>query len=56
MKKSTTESRVNGLINLRALMINSLNSTLVGVEGKYFKSNNGLLTNRLLYKTHFQTK
>jgi len=48
-----TESRVNSIINLREKMIKSLNSQLVGIEGKYFKSNNALLTNRLLYKIHF---
>lgn len=58
MKNLTTktESRVNSIINLREKMIKSLNSKSVGIQGRYFKSNNALLTNRLLYKVHFQSK
>jgi hypothetical protein len=50
-----TATREMGIINLRVLMINSLDSQSEksGKKSTYSKENNRLLTNRLLYKVHF---
>ena len=48
-------TREMGIINLRVLMLNSLDSQSEKSDKKssYAKENNRLLTNRLLYKVHF---
>lgn len=56
MKNQNTESRVNGIINLRALMQDSLKSQRVGRTNETTKANEGLFCNRVLYPVHFPNK
>ena len=44
--------KVNGIIELRNKMIESLKVQRVGIITEYTKANEGILCNRLLYAVH----